>query len=146
MLVRELTDKQKKFCDYYLETSNATESYIKAGYNEKGSRANASRMIANDSIKAYLAQRRAQMDEERIAKPEEVLKYLTSVMRGEIKDQFDLDAPLQERTRAAESLAKRYRLYDSKDNKTLSEYEKIQQELEIERLKLQNEKLKADHF
>ena len=65
-------------------------------------------------------------------------------MRGEIKDQFDLDAPLQERTRAAEALAKRYRLYDNKDNKVLSEYEKMQQDLELERLRLQNEKLRAE--
>ena len=84
------------------------------------------------------------MDEKRIAKPEEVLKYLTSVMRGEVKDQFDLDAPLQERTRAAEALAKRYRLYDAKDNKVLTDVEKEREKLQIEELKLKNEKLKAE--
>ena len=35
------------------------------------------------------------------------MEYLTSVMRGEAKDQFDLDASLSERTRAASELAKR---------------------------------------
>ena len=35
------------------------------------------------------------------------MEYFTSVMRGEVKDQFGLDAPLTERTNAAKELAKR---------------------------------------
>lgn len=143
-MIKEPNPKQKAFADYYLENGNLTQAAIKAGYSKKYANTNANKLLQNTTIKTYIDQRLEQIEGERIAKPEEVLKYLSSVMRGEIKDQFDLDAPLQERTRAAESLAKRYRLYDSKDNKTLSEYEKIQQELEIERLKLQNEKLKAE--
>ena len=42
-----------------------------------------------------------------IADRNEVMQYFTAVMRGEVKDQFNLDAPLTERTRAAEALAKR---------------------------------------
>ena len=42
-----------------------------------------------------------------IADAAEVMQYFTSVMRGEIKDQFGLDAPLAERTKAAVELAKR---------------------------------------
>lgn len=110
----KITDKQKAFCDYYLELGNATEAYIKAGYNEKGARANASRLIANDSIKLYLEERRKQIESDRIANADEVLQYLTKVMRGEEKDQFDLDASLQDRTKAAELLGKRYRLFTDK--------------------------------
>ena len=35
------------------------------------------------------------------------MEYFSSVMRGDIKDQFGLDAPLSERTKAASELAKR---------------------------------------
>ena len=42
-----------------------------------------------------------------IATAQEVMEYFTKVMHGEIKDQFGLDAPLSERTRAAQELAKR---------------------------------------
>lgn len=146
-MIKEITDNQKRFCDYYLESGNGEDAYMKAYTSckkETTARANASRLLTKANIIAYLNQRRAQMDEERIAKPEEVLKYFTAVMRGEIKDQFDLEAPLQERTKAATELAKRYRLYDAKDNKSLSEYEMKEKELELERLKLQNEKLKAE--
>lgn len=106
-----LNERQKAFCAYYLESGNATEAYIRAGYNPKGARANAARLIASDSIKSYLQPKIDSIDKERIAKPQEVLEYLTKVMRGEEKDQFDLDAPLNERTKAAELLGKRYRLF-----------------------------------
>lgn len=44
---------------------------------------------------------------ETVATAEEVMTYFTAVMRGEVKDQFGLEAPLSERTRAAQELAKR---------------------------------------
>jgi phage terminase small subunit len=144
MKERQITPQQKAFADYFIELGNMEQAAIKAGYSPRYARGNAHKLVAISCIKTYLDKREKEIEDKRIAKSEEVLKYFTSVMRGEIKDQFDLDAPLQERTRAAEALAKRYRLYDSKDNKTLSEYEKIQQDLELEKLKLQNEKLRAE--
>ncbi|KEZ88702.1 terminase [Clostridium sulfidigenes] len=107
----KMTPKQKAFVDYYIELGNATEAYIRAGYNKKGARANSSRLIANDSIKQYIDERLKEIEDKRIAKGEEVLQYLTKVMRGEEKDQFGLDASLQDRTKAAELLGKRYRLF-----------------------------------
>ena len=56
----------------------------------------------------------AELEEARIADASEVLRYLTSVMRGEVKDQFDLDPSLQDRTKAAELLGKGYRLFVDK--------------------------------
>ena len=47
------------------------------------------------------------IDDSRIASAAEVMQYFTAVMRGEVKDQFGLDAPLAERTKAAVELAKR---------------------------------------
>lgn len=44
---------------------------------------------------------------ETVATADEVMTYFTAVMRGEVKDQFGLEAPLSERTRAAQELAKR---------------------------------------
>lgn len=111
---KKLTPKQKAFADYYIELGNATEAYIKAGYNKKGARANSARLIANDSIKQYIDERLSKIEDARIAKGEEVLQYLTKVMRGEEKDQFGLDASLQDRTKAAELLGKRYRLFNEK--------------------------------
>jgi phage terminase small subunit len=139
-----MTEKQKKFCDYYLETGNAKESAIKAGYSKKTAKETGYENLTKPYIKAYIEERTKQMDEERIAKPQEVLEYLTRVMNGQELDQFGLDAALSDRTKAAELLAKRYRLFDAKDTRTLSEIEKEKEKLQLEYQKLQNEKLKAE--
>lgn len=139
-----MTLKQKKFCDYYLESGNATEAATKAGYSKKTAYRTGADNLKKPQIKSYIEERTKQMDEERIAKPQEVLEYLTRVMNGQELDQFGLDAALSDRTKAAELLAKRYRLFDAKDTRTLSEIEKEKEKLQLEYQKLQNEKLKAE--
>lgn len=111
---KKLTLKQKAFADYYIETGNATQAAIKAGYSKKYANTNASKLLQNTTISKYIEERIKNIEDKRIAKGDEVLKYLTSVMRGEEKDQFGLDASLQDRTKAAELLGKRYRLFTEK--------------------------------
>ena len=111
---KKLTPKQKAFADYYIETGNATESARRAGYKGKNLNRIASENLSKLDIKQYIDERIAKIEDERIAKGEEVLRYLTRVMRGEEKDQFGLDASLQDRTKAAELLGKRYRLFVEK--------------------------------
>lgn len=111
---KKLTPKQRAFCDYYIETGNATEAAIKAGYNKKTARQIGSMNLTKVDIKAYIEERLKEIESKRIADGKEVLQYLTKVMRGEEKDQFGLDASLQDRTKAAELLGKRYRLFVDK--------------------------------
>lgn len=111
---KKLTPKQKAFADYYIELGNATEAAIRAGYNKKTARQIGSMNLTKVDIKQYIEERLKQIEDARIAKGEEVLQYLTKVMRGEEKDQFGLDASLQDRTKAAELLGKRYRLFTEK--------------------------------
>lgn len=114
---KKMTEKQKAFCDYYLESGNATEAYKRAYPSCKKdgtARTNSSKLLTNANISQYIDKRLKEIESERIAKPEEVLQYLTKVLRGEEKDQFGLDATLQDRTKAAELLGKRYRLFVDK--------------------------------
>ena len=111
---KKLTPKQKAFCDYYIETGNATEAAIKAGYSKKTAKVIGNENLSKPYLKAYIEERLKELCDKRIAKGEEVLQYLTKVMRGEEKDQFGLDASLQDRTKAAELLGKRYRLFVDK--------------------------------
>lgn len=110
----KLTPKQKAFCEYYLETGNQTEAAIKAGYSKKTARVIGQENLLKPAIKEYLEKRLAEIDAKRIANSNEVLEYLTRVMRGEEKDQFGLDVSIQDRTKAAELLGKRYRLFTDK--------------------------------
>ena len=108
----KLTPKQKVFADEYLICGNATEAARKAGYNPKSARQIATENLAKPSISAYIAERQKQIEDSRIANIKEVLEFYSSVLRGEIKDQFDMDASLSDRLAAGRELMKRYEKAD----------------------------------
>ena len=121
-----MTAKQQRFCDEYIISLNATQAAIKAGYAEKYAHTNANKLLQITTIKEYIAERMAEKDEELIATQDEVLRYLTAVMRGRSKSsvlarQFDgsekvIEKPPdeKERTKAAELLGKRYGVFVEK--------------------------------
>lgn len=126
----KLTAKQQRFCDEYLIDLNATQAAIRAGYSEKNARNIASENLAKPNIKAYIDERMAEKESQLIATQDEVLKYLTSVLRGESQsteivvegtgDGYSEARTLKkepsekDRLRAAELLGKRYGLYTDK--------------------------------
>lgn len=112
---KKLTPKQKAFVDYYIENGgNATQAAIKAGYSQKYANTNANKLLQNTTISKYIEERNKLIESKRIASITEVKEYWTRVMRGEEKDQFGLDASLQDRNKAAESLAKTYGMFINK--------------------------------
>lgn len=111
---KKLTPKQKAFVDYYIETGNATEAAIRAGYSKKTARVIGQENLTKPAIKQYIDKRNKVIESERIASITEVKEYWTRVMRGEEKDQFGLDASLQDRNKAAENLAKSYGMFINK--------------------------------
>lgn len=108
----KLTEKQKRFIDYYIETANATESAKRAGYSSKTAKNIGAENLTK--LNYFIQERLQQLEDNRIASQEEVLQYLTKVMRGEEKDQFGLDASLQDRIKCAELLGKRYGTFKEK--------------------------------
>lgn len=136
----KLTIKQQAFADYFIECGNGTEAAIKAGYSKKTAKQIANENLTKPYLKAYIDTRLKEMESKRIASGEEVLQYLTKVMRGEEKDQFDLDAALQDRTKAAELLGKRYGLFKDKIDATITDTSKSEvTELLEQRRKRQTE-------
>lgn len=106
----KLTPKQSKFIDKYLELGNGTQAYIQAGYKASSTevaKVEASKLLTKPNILAEIAKRQEEVHKSTIATAQEVMEYFTRVMKGEEKDQFGLDAPLSERTRAAQELARR---------------------------------------
>ena len=122
----KLTLKQKKFADEYIISGNATESAIKAGYSSKYANTNVSKLLQNTTIKSYIDERLKEIESEKIADQQEVLKYLSAVMRGEMTEQTlksvgesgqvitEIDVGAKDRIKAAELLGKRYRLWTDK--------------------------------
>ena len=125
----ELTPKQKAFADYYLETGNATEAAKRAGYSEKTARQIGTENLAKPYISEYIADRQKQLEDKRIADISEVLKFFTSVMRGEIKDQFDFDPSLSDRLSAGKELMKRYEKGDDGKKDALAKLDEVLKEI-----------------
>lgn len=65
------------------------------------------KLIKQPNVKAEINRAMSELKNDTVATAQEVMGYFTSVMRGEVKDQFGLEASLADRTRAAQELAKR---------------------------------------
>lgn len=102
-----LTLLQQKFADFYIELGNATQAAKNAGYSEKTAYSIGNENLKKPEIKAYIAERLAQIEKESIASIDEVMKFYTKVMRGQEKDQFGLDASLSDRMKAGGEIIKR---------------------------------------
>ena len=123
----KLNQKQKAFCDFYIESLNATESYVKAyecSYNT--ARTNGARLLANANIKRYIDEVMSAKDESRIASQDEILQILTDIARGVTEEEVVQFSQLGEelrttrkptikdRMKASELLGKRYRMWTDK--------------------------------
>ena len=131
----KMTAKQQRFCDEYLIDLNATQAAIRAGYSKKTAGRIGTENVQKPVIKEYLAKRMAEKEEALIAQQDEVLKYLTSVMRGESSSEIVVVEGIgkgrskaraiekmpdeSERLKAAELLGKRYGLYKDTINETV---------------------------
>ncbi len=115
----KLTLKQKRFADEYIISANATAAAIKAGYSKKTARSIGQENLTKPDIKAYIDERLEKLESEKIATQEEVLQYLTSIMRGDQQEKtlisvgefgqkiVDIDVGAKDRIKAAELLGKR---------------------------------------
>lgn len=86
MIVAALTAKQQLFCDEYLIDLNATQAAIRAGYSKKTARVIGQENLTKPAIKEYIEKRMAEKEKALIADQDEVMKYLTSVMRRELTE------------------------------------------------------------
>ena len=123
----KLNEKHKAFCDFYIESLNATESYKKVyecSYNT--ARTNGARLLTNANIKKYIDEVMSAKDESRIASQDEILQILTDIARGVTEEEVVQFSQLGEelrttrkptikdRMRASELLGKRYRMWVDK--------------------------------
>lgn len=124
--MEKLSIKQKRFADEYIISGNATQSAIIAGYSKKYAATNTDKLLKNTNIKNYIDERLKELEDKAIAKQEEVLQYLTSVMRGEHEEEVlygvgegvqstrHVEVGAKDRIKAAELLGKRYGTWTDK--------------------------------
>lgn len=125
-----MTEKQKRFADEYLKDTNMTQAAIRSGYSPKTAYSQGQRLLKKVEVKAYIDEQLQKMQKKTIASAEEVVEYLTSVMRGEsmstelvvegIGDgcseakQMEKTPSEKDKLKAAELLGKRYSLFTDK--------------------------------
>lgn len=80
----KLTLKQQRFADEYIISGNATEAAIKAGYSKRTARSIGQENLTKPDIKNYIDERLEALQSEKVADQQEVMEFLTSVMRGEV--------------------------------------------------------------
>ena len=118
-----LNQRQKAFADEYLVTGNVYQSAIRAGYSENYAKSRSHEMLENVGVKKYIEEKLKEIESRKIADAAEVMRYLTSVMRNETKEEVPLvinngawtevkmvekDTSIKDRNKAAEMLAKRF--------------------------------------
>lgn len=137
----KLTAKQQRFCDEYLIDLNATQAAIRAGYSKKTANRIGIENLSKPVIREYIENRMAEKEAALIANQDEVLKYLTSVLRGQSKSteivieglgdgstkarKMEKEPSEKDKLKAAELLGKRYGLYTEKVE------EKVDMELNV---------------
>lgn len=124
---KRMTAKQRIFCEEYLIDLNATQAAIRAGYSKKTAYSIGVENLRKPELKKYIDERMAEKQSALIADQDEVLRYLTAVMRGESRSyvvvvestgdftsaarEMEKAPDEKEKLKAAELLGKRYGIY-----------------------------------
>lgn len=113
-----MTPKQRKFCDEYIKTGNATQAAIKAGYSKKTAYKIGAENLRKPQIKKYIDSKLKSISDNAIATAEETLGILTKIVRGEHTEQvitaegdvIDKHPDTNQIIRASSEILKRYPL------------------------------------
>ena len=126
----KLTLKQQRFADEYIISGNATEAAVKAGYSKKTARSIGQENLTKPDIKKYIDEKMERLKSDKVADQQEILEFLTSVVRGEKTEQTligegmgeqritDIEIAANQRIKAAELLGKRYSMWTDKVEQT----------------------------
>lgn len=147
-----MTIKQKKFADYYIETGNATQSAVRAGYSKKYANTNAQKLLQNTTISNYIQKRLKELEKSRLMTIEEALLLSKSIANGEpqtfiyreldpktdevlVEEKKQYSPKIEERQKSIEHILKVNGAFDKKEVAT-------NQDDELKRLADSLEKLK----
>lgn len=120
--------RQKAFADYYLECGNASKAARQAGYKPEYAGSNADKLLKNTEISEYIAARLKEAEDQRVASADEVMRFFSAVMRGEIKDQFGLETSVDTRISAGKELMKRHAAATDRNKEALDKLDKMLEE------------------
>ena len=95
--------KREIFINEFVRTGDALASATAAGYRAEYGKT----LLRMPDVNAEIVRRQQLSEEDGIATGNDAMRFLTEVMRGEVKDQFNLDATLSDRLVACKEILKR---------------------------------------
>ena len=130
--MKELTERQRRFIDFYIQCPNATNAAIQAGYSAKSAKVTASKLLTFSNVSREIEKRLDEIRDEQTATTKEVLRFLTSLMRGQLTEKIclpvhgqksrvevvELPPKTRDRLKAAELLAKIFGAFRAKDEES----------------------------
>lgn len=101
-----LTPLEGAFITSFLVCKSGAQAVRDAGYKTKNPQGKASDLLCKVHIVEEIKFRLAELESSKIAAATEILQFYTSVMRGEVLDQFGIEASLDTRIKSANELAR----------------------------------------
>ena len=103
----KLSIREQKFVALYIEYGDGAKAVKECGFRTNAPAPYARKLLSKPKIQEELRKQMQEFKSEAIASANEIMFFYTQAMRGEVKDQFGLDASLADRMKAADALAKR---------------------------------------
>jgi len=105
-----LTDKQRNFCYYYMQSLNAFQAAIKAGYSPSYGKTHVYKLLENASVKNFLYKLKEQQRQEFLISQEKVLNRHVQVAFSDITDYFNEDGSLKPLSEVDGSLVRKIKI------------------------------------
>ena len=144
---KRLTAKEQKLVHEYIRIGNITQAAIVAGYPKRSASSVGSEVLKKPDVKAYYDKQMAELARDSIMGAREALELLTSIARGETKEEVvaqtmdgyslvNKRADIKDRLTATKEILKRY---PESDQLELVKLEGMRLENELKQRKLQEE-------
>lgn len=114
-----LSDKQRLFCYYYMESLNAFQAGIKAGYSPNYSRTRIYEMLENVSIKNFLKKLKEQQRQKFLISQERILNRHVQVAWSDINEYFNEDGSPKPITHTDGTLIKKMKITENDKGRTV---------------------------
>ena len=110
--MKNLNERQIRFCEQYVINCNAADSVRKAGYKCKNAAAYGYRLLQSPQIQAYLDSLLSKDVDKRVAQANEIIEFYTRLLRGDFED--GIEVKFSDRMKAADALAKIFGLFSER--------------------------------
>ena len=141
---KKLTERQKRFCEYYIVDLNITKAAIEAKYSEKTAYSSGQRLLKNVEIQKYIQRLMDKRSEKLRITAEDVLQSILNVrdccaktikrQDKETGEEYEIMVDTTGALKANELLGKHLTIFDNtkiKDEKTVAETEYIKTKTSI---------------